>query len=264
MNLDFFTKMEDELNKFNRLNYPVAVAWNQIMLERGIGVNNPMHQFGNMCATHPWFEDANHPYHNAVHTAQVMYSAHALIQNSNVEVLKNNEKWLPLFIIAMMYHDVGHNGKKNQFKAQLEMIAAEKFKIFVNANKKFKLHWEHFLAEEYGDFNEMIGFVQKIILATEVSEEVPKNIENYKQKETPDLMDTLLVLAQEADVLPSVLPNLGLENSKALAKEWNDESVSTKEGRLKFLNYMNYVSEPAKQLNIQSVIENQRRGYSSN
>lgn len=251
MESNVLQKLEMELTQLEKAANPVATVWNKIMLENGFEETSAWYQFGDMCAKHPWFNEVENEYHNAVHTAQVMWCGNFLAPK---KMLEQDKRWFPKFILALMFHDLGHTGKHNTFKYELELLACDRFDIFLNANKKFKMLWDHYLEHENGDWKEMIEFVKRLIIGTEVTVDVPKNIEDYESTSEHTLLQVLLVLMQEADVLPSALPNVGKVNSEKLALEWNNPNVSSQQGRLSFLKMIKYVSKSAKSLGIPEMI----------
>lgn len=254
-------KLEKELEFFENLKNPVQVAWHKILSENNINAESFWHEFGAICAAHPWFKDVDNPYHNAVHTAQVMWSGNILASEVGIE---DKNKWLPKFILALMFHDINHNGKFNAFPYQLEIIAGETFETYLLEEKHLKTLWIENATSEDGDLKNLIGFVKRLIMGTEVSTDVPKNIKDYEENKNHTLLQTLLVLAQEADVLPSALPRVGKKNGELLAVEWNNPKVASDSGRLGFLNMIKYVSDAAKTLEIPKMIQVQKEVLEKN
>lgn len=255
MNAQMLNKLEKELEFFENLENPVQVAWHKILSDNGISAKSFWHEFGAICAAHPWFKEVKNPYHNGVHTAQVMWSGNILVQAADLE---DKEIWLPKFILALMFHDINHNGKSNAFPYQLEIIAGDIFETYLLEEKRLKILWDESSKIEDGNLNELVSFVKRIILGTEVHTDVPKNIEDYENSNAPSLLQTLLVLAQEADVLPSALPNVGRKNGELLAAEWNNPLLASHKGRLGFLNMIKYSSVSAHSLEIPQMINLQK------
>lgn len=251
----FMHQLEKDLEFFEDLDNPVQVAWHKILLDNGFKADSHWHEFGAICAAHPWFKEVKNPYHNGVHTAQVMWCGSILAPK---KMLEDNPHWFPKFMLALMFHDVSHNGKTNVFQYQLEILAGEAFEAHLNKESKLRNIWEANFYQDYGEWQEMIEFVKRLILGTEVTTDVPKNIKDYEASEKHNLLQVLLVLAQEADVLPSALPNIGRKNGELLAKEWSNPAVSSDNGRLGFLNMIKYVSKSAKALGIQEMIDWQK------
>lgn len=256
MELSVMEKLEADLKFFETLDNPVQVAWHKILLLNGFSAESHWHEFGAICAAHPWFSEVKNPYHNAVHTAQVMWCGSVLAPK---RMLADNSHWFPKFMLALMFHDISHNGKSNSFKYQLEIIAGEIFEQHLNQNPRLKHIWEVYFATEYGDWKEMIEFVKRLILGTEVTTDVPQNIKDYEETEKHNLLQVLLVLAQEADVLPSALPNVGKQNGELLAQEWENPVMASDQGRLNFLNMIKFVSKSAKAMGIPEMIDEQKK-----
>jgi len=171
------------------------------------------------------------------------------IQSSDVEnpwAISHEDAWVLLF--CAVAHDFGHDGTMNQTPFQLEKSSIEKTRVFLSEGS----HESGFVAA-LGDK------MEPIILATDpsfLSSLLAKFTEPSPKPTKTDCMSMLLV---EADLLASVLPMRGRMLGKLLGQEWESinpkaaAAVASDQGRLKFLEYIRFISPHAIMLKIEDI-----------
>jgi hypothetical protein len=195
-------------------------------------------------------------YHSRKHFQDVCLALTALlaqpitsIQSSDVEnpwAISHEDAWVLLF--CAVAHDFGHDGSINQTPFQLEKCSIEKTRDFLSEG----FHESDFVAA-LGDK------MEPIILATDpsfLSSLLAKFTEPSAKPTKTDCMSMLLV---EADLLASVLPMRGRMLGKLLGQEWESinpkaaAAVASDQGRLKFLEYIRFLSPHAIMLTMEDI-----------
>lgn len=192
--------------------------------------------------------DTQAAYHNRDHTAEAVLSAEALLAAEPMSDLLRKNQGLRL-LVAMTAHDVGHTGAFGGPKGALEQASAATFLEV----------WNHFDPQPTSRFRLADRLaVEAIVLGTEFVDGPRQNYAAY-QRQPENLVHRLQVLANDADILASVLPQTGPERGRLLAQEWHDAgphaaaaaaTVGTWAGRLGFLRSVGLRSRAADALGI--------------
>ena len=132
------------------------------------------------------------PYHNRHHVAETMLAAAWLGREARDTGMITHDQAI-LVVVAMSGHDLGHDGTRC-LTGRLEAQAAASM---------------HRVGQQAGLDGTAIETLERLILAT-----IPRG-SAHKAAE-----DALAAVAQEADVLGSLLPRLGWRLTMALRREW--------------------------------------------
>jgi hypothetical protein len=160
--------------------------------------------------------------------------------------ITHDDAWVLLF--CAVAHDFGHDGTMNQTPFQLEKSSIEKTRVFLSEG-----------SHESGFVAALGNKMEPIILATDpsfLSSLLAKFTEPSPKPTKTDCMSMLLV---EADLLASVLPMRGRMLGKLLGQEWESinpkaaAAVASDQGRLKFLEYIRFISPHAIMLKIEDI-----------
>lgn len=259
---EYLNQIEEQLLLYEDLQNPVVQAWNNACKMTEIDESSPIYLLGEHLASLPWFNEVKNPYHNGVHTAQVIHSGVFLLNLEKENDSFKDVNWLkitPYFIIALMFHDYKHLGRKNKFPFEMEQIAVDELSIYLSLNENFYNFWSERLEFDIEQkISEIIELVKSLILATEVSESTPYHREEYLKKgKDVDILSSLHLLMSEADLLPSVLPVLGKRNAVGLAAELELPMIAQNTGRIGFLKSVKYVSFASEKIEIQKMIDNE-------
>ena len=186
---------------------------------------------------------SNEPsYHNRQHFKDVCTSL-TLLLNQKVTLVQYLPCWelrptdLWILLLCAIGHDYGHDGSVNSSPNQLEKQSVERIKILLDS-----------LLQPTINTGNLMATIEPIILSTD-----PSNLTGLLNKFTgsqisPNKMDCLCMLLVESDLLASTLPKRGLLLSQQLAREWETTNpkaalvVATPQGRIKFLEYICFVS----------------------
>ena len=192
-------------------------------------------------------------YHSRSHFKDVCIALSLLLQsqaaftNSPAAHLARSvsakEAWILLF--CAIGHDCGHDGTINASPFELEKKSISHIK-----------HWLSTTNYSPTEMNALMNYVEPIILATD-----PKNFQTLlakkiDQNHRTDLMALLMV---EADLMASILPVRGALLSRNLAMEWKQnypdmaKSVNSIEGRIGFLERVQFTSPHSQVLNIRDI-----------
>ena len=203
-------------------------------------------------------------YHSRSHFKDVCIALSLLIQsqaaiaNSPVThpapTISSEEAWILLF--CAIGHDFGHNGSINASPFELEKKSISQIH-----------HWLNTTNYPPTKINELMSYVEPIVLATD-----PKNFQTLltkkiDQNHRTNLMALLLV---EADLMASILPVRGAVLSRNLAIEWNQnypdmaKLVNSIEGRIGFLERVQFTSPHSQILNISAIQQTHIRQLKSN
>ena len=191
-------------------------------------------------------------YHSRSHFKDVCIALSLLIQsqaaitNSPAAHLalsvSAKEAWILLF--CAIGHDFGHDGTINTSPFELEKRSISHIK-----------HWLSTTNYSPIEMNGLLGYVEPIILATD-----PKNFQTLLTKKiNQNRTDLMALLMVEADLMASVLPVRGALLSRNLAMEWKQnypdmaKSVNSIEGRIGFLERIQFTSPHSHVLNISTI-----------
>jgi hypothetical protein len=160
--------------------------------------------------------------------------------------ITHDDAWVLLF--CAVAHDFGHDGSINQTPFELEKSSIEKTRIFLSEGS----HESNFIKA-------LEDKMEPIILATDpsfLSSLLAKFTEPSAKPTKADCMSMLLV---EADLLASVLPMHGKMLGQLLGQEWESSNpkaaaaVASDQGRLKFLEYIRFMSPHAMILKMEDI-----------
>lgn len=191
-------------------------------------------------------------YHNRLHIADTLATLVCLLLHSRADRpspagLPIRQEWL--LLLAMLAHDYLHTGKVNQFPAELEQAAVAGLRP---------------LMAECGMAPEDQALVADLILMTDPTR-VGKTHESVGGKPfCLNEFNAMAVLLQESDILASVLPGIGLEQTRRLSDEWakfSDAMASNllrTAARVTFLrDYARFSSPASQRLGIPALVEQQ-------
>ncbi len=197
-------------------------------------------------------------YHNRQHALEVLSAMILLLDQADTPayLAQPSEAWPDfsqheklLLLIAALGHDFCHPGGINQSSAQFEQIAAQRVAEILQIN--------HIVKND-------IDFIKNLILATEFCH-VPAlhaSLSDFANKPIPLALRASIVLT-EADILPSVLPEHGLQLAQQLSQEWQISGVinaldpATKQNHQRFLSTVRFSSPYAIQLGMPDLIRSQ-------
>jgi hypothetical protein len=192
-------------------------------------------------------------YHNRDHFQDVCTSL-TLLLNQNISKLHLSEQWnlLPedlwMLLLCAIGHDFGHNGTINQLPQELEKKSIEKIEHLLN-----KINLTSKAIEQ------VMSRIEPIILATDPSS-LTKLLDKISSGPTKfNKTDSMCMLMVESDLLASALPKHGQILGQMLAEEWaatNPQgalAVASKEGRIKFLEYIRFISPHAIMLGMEVI-----------
>ena len=181
-------------------------------------------------------------YHSRLHIADTIVGLTALLLAQRSFNKLDLQKQLHLemtAMVAMLGHDLLHNGSVNKYPEELERQSIRFLRPFLN---------------EHGVANRDIKIIDQLILMTDPMS-VPKHHQHVRQS-IFDVknVDCLGLLVQEADILASCVNGSAKVRTMLLAKEWRHQyptrssHLLTSEGRLKFLTSFAQFSSPASRI----------------
>ena len=192
-------------------------------------------------------------YHNRLHMAQAFVSMSCLLltqRELGAKPLSSAYAHRELLaLLAMLAHDLFHPGLQNQTPGEIEQLALHGLQPHLDT---FGVH-----AQDQAD-------ITYIILHTDPA--LTAQVHLDCQGKVFDLADTrcLCLLAVEADILASALPDLGPQLSQFLAQEWAPhypqaaENLLQPNARQGFLKQMALFNSPAsRQLGLPEMVARQ-------
>lgn len=174
-------------------------------------------------------------YHNRYHTAETVASM-ALLCGEAVSLGMLADADVALGMLAMLGHDLGHDGSLPP-PGVLEAISADR-------TARLAAGLPH----------QQIIMLRQVITATDPTQVLANRRRAMAADATA--LDHLCRLANEADVLASLLPDMGWRLAGELAEEWvahdpvRASDLTTFVGRRNFLLLYQPVSEPAARLGL--------------
>ena len=191
-------------------------------------------------------------YHSRSHFKDVCIALSLLIQSQAAFTnspaahpalsISAKEAWILLF--CAIGHDFGHDGTINTSPFELEKRSISHIK-----------HWLSTTNYSPIEMNGLLGYVEPVVLATD-----PKNFQTLLTKKiNQNRTDLMALLMVEADLMASVLPVRGALLSRNLAMEWKQnypdmaKSVNSIEGRISFLERIQFTSPHSHVLNISTI-----------
>jgi hypothetical protein len=195
-------------------------------------------------------------YHSRKHFQDVCLALTVLLSQSLASSTKSEfldpwaisheDAWVLLF--CAVAHDFGHDGSTNKVPFELEKSSIEKTRIFLGQNSSAP-----------GAIKELETKIESIILATDPSFLGALLAKLTGPTANPTRIDCMSMLMVEADLLASVLPMHGKLLGKLLGQEWESSnpqaaaSVASDQGRLKFLEYVRFISPHAIMLKMDDI-----------
>lgn len=186
------------------------------------------------------------PFHSRYHVAETVRAMNLLCSEA-VRLNLITPDLGQIGVLAMIGHNLGHDGSLPD-RGHLEVHAAIRV-----AN----------LASDLGSIS--VGLLNRVILATAPSM-VRGNLARARAPgATP--IDILCAMANEADVLASLLPNLGWELAELLAAEWSPHDRAKAEmaksfgGRLSFLQIYAAPTPASAELGLDRVVARQIKAF---
>jgi len=184
-------------------------------------------------------EDREAAYHNRLHFAECTFSLCVLLRAAREGLplqpsLASLEQEM-LMLLVMLAHDLGHDGRVNSKPSEMETLSANAAVRLLGAMDVSSADLRVIEGLIRGTDPAMVRDNHRAILGHAFSLEDPK---------------WLQVLANEADILASTLPQFGSVLAEALAREWRQahpqraDSVRSDEGRLFFLEHAALFSSP--------------------
>lgn len=186
-------------------------------------------------------------YHNRLHTAQVVTVMAIQSSIETDKLARTDPKWLAASLLAAVGHDFMHTGSINTSVSEIELVSCTHLRPFMNEAEVGEI-WQ-----------------QKIITSITRSD-FSLTSENHMKVLNAKFewnQDWLTVLLNEADIMASAISIYGQYLSEALADEWRainsppQATVSTKEGRKRFLQSLYFSSPSARELNAFNRVEDQ-------
>lgn len=188
-------------------------------------------------------QDRFPPYHNRDHAGESMLAAEALVMAQFRDPHDRMLQGMRL-LVAMLGHDVGHPGsapgvgEPGALERASAMIVQDCMAAYDSREKSVERDLLH-----------------GIIEGTEFGDGPDRNWANHQAFPERTLY-TLQVLANDADILASVLPQVGMQRAQLLAQEWRQagapagDVVGTWPGRLGFLQAVQVRSEAATRMGV--------------
>ena len=178
-------------------------------------------------------------YHNRLHMADTLVCMTVLLRaQRHVQGPPSNKsrrhEWLAL--LAMLSHDLLHDGSVNQYPAQLESRSVQALLPVM---------------QRHGVASEDQAVVRHLILKTDPLCVRHSHAQVADRVFTVEDVDCLAVLVQEADILASTLAVTAMDLTRGLSQEWEQANPSmapvllTHLGRLRFLEFAALFSSPA-------------------
>jgi len=192
-------------------------------------------------------------YHNRNHFQDVCTSL-TLLLSQNISKLHPSKQWdlqpqdLWTLLLCAIGHDYGHNGTINQLPQELEKKSVEKIKRALNKSDL-----------PSNEIERVMGWIEPIILATDplclnaLLDKFSSSTAKFNK------IDSMCMLMVESDLLASTLPKHGQILGQLLALEWTATNpqgaliVASKEGRIKFLEYIHFISPYAIMLGMETI-----------
>lgn len=185
-------------------------------------------------------------YHNRKHMGQVVASMAALLmarRNGNTITTKEACQELAL-VAAALGHDVLHDGRRNASLREAELLSAKYVKAILSQG---------------GLSAQWCTRVAAIIELTDPNDAINNHALLLNNRGLDDLV-LCCVLTNEADILASSLPDIGLDLTEELATEWDQrypvdaKGLRTPGGRIFFLKQLAlFSSESSKCLGLPEI-----------
>lgn len=211
---------------------PVELSWNMGCDQIGLAHNDPWREFGLMFAQHPDLQHSDLAYHNNFHSAEAVLSA------AHLAALEfgHNSVYAPILMFSMLCHDIAHTGKTNAYDYELETQAVNAMRAFIGP--EMQQFWIEHLQSTHGTLKNFLNTVETVVLGTDFKNGPKHNQRNYQLNAQHNPLHQLCMLANEADILPSIILETGVPRGHWVAKESNNPAVGSWKGRLFFLGQL--------------------------
>lgn len=231
---------------------PVELAWNMGCDHIGLSPNDPWREFGLMFAQHPDLQHSELAYHNNFHSAEAVVSAAHLASLEFGE----NTVYAPVLMFSMLCHDIAHTGKTNTYDYELETQAVNAMRAFLGPD--MQQFWNQHLQSTQGTLKNFLNTVETIVLGTDFKNGPKLNQNNYRLNAQNNPLHQLCMLANEADILPSIILETGVPRGHWVAEEANNPAVGSWKGRMFFLSQLAVCeSQASKAMGLQEHIDEQ-------
>lgn len=231
---------------------PVELAWQMGCDLIGLSHTDPWRDFGIMFAQHPDLQHSTLAYHNHFHSAEAVVSAAHLAAREFGE----NSVYSPILMFAMLCHDIAHTGKTNSYDYELETQALNAMREFISPD--MQQFWNEHLQSTHGTMKNLLNTVEPIVLGTDFKNGPKLNQSNYRLNAQNNPLHQLCMLANEADILPSIILETGVPRGHWVAQEANNPAVGSWKGRMFFLSQLAVCeSQASKDMGVHEHIEAQ-------
>jgi hypothetical protein len=184
--------------------------------------------------------DCELAYHNREHVKDALVAL-KLLADAAPNALAAED--LHLTILAMVGHDLGHDGLPNRSPRQLEIRSWQMICSLIDLSTLG---------------HQRLRRLRTIILMTD-----PKDYPRLAQRSRPSVLSTQIALAVDADLFASLLPSRGFLLGARLADEQiraglpQAKSLASLNGRAGFLKFAPLLSEAIQSLGMQDLIDAQ-------
>lgn len=231
---------------------PVELAWAMGCDHIGLAPSDPWREFGRRFAQHPDLQHSTLAYHNHFHSAE------AVLSGAHLAALEfgDNSVYSPILMFAMLCHDIAHTGKTNSYDYELETQAVSAMREFINTD--MQQFWTEHMQSTHGTLKNLLNTVETIVLGTDFKNGPKLNQSNYRLNTHNNPLHQLCMLANEADILPSIILDTGVPRGHWVAEEANNVAVGSWKGRMFFLSQLAVCeSHASKSMGLQEHIDAQ-------
>lgn len=257
----------DNIEQINQSATPTLDAWKDSLEYVGITQDSSWYLLGQLFIEQlKDLQFSSNAYHNQFHSAEAVLSSAYLIKaefNSKLNLSDTLQYYAPILLFSMLCHDIEHNGSHNTYPYELEQKAIQAIKQCYESTSPIQHVWNN-LAPFYGQWNDFVAIIETIILGTDFKFGPIENSKNYQLikdnsfNNSLENLNRIKMLANEADILLSVLSPTGIVRGILLAEEQKQPQICSWAGRLFFLNKLvTYTSQASLDLGVQEHIEQQ-------
>jgi len=183
-------------------------------------------------------------YHNRLHFADALTTISLQIAIQSHLSNQSHPEWTACALLACIAHDLGHNGRINQFESELEKHSVQLLRPILDACG---------VEGVWREWTELCIIRSDFAL-------VQQNNAAVKGTEFDWNLNWLIVFLNESDVMASASSQFGTSMGEALALEWekidfvDHKTVATPAGRKGFLKILTFSSPASHALGIQAAI----------
>ena len=184
-------------------------------------------------------------YHNRHHTIDTLMAVASLVRTA-LRLGQIDERDATNCIVAMNGHDLLHDGTINRPGHHLETLAATAVCTIMRDT--------HCTEDD-------IAVVRELILATDPKQQSVLRTQKLERQQTR--LETMCLIAGDADLFASLLPGIGEQLSVDLAEEWRAANISfpampdTAKGRRNFLSFVTAMSDAGEALGLPDILKDQ-------